>query len=469
MTSQINRVSNYTIHTKLNGGVLLINSLTGAIDELNDQTWESCQFGSPDPDVKRYLKYRGHLTNLDRDAERDYALRVWAELDKNSRKRGAVVICPSMDCNFRCTYCFERALQDRIDSGAFPSPKANLTLDQVDEIFNFLPRLLEHHSELQENITLFGGEPLWARNYEVVSKIVSEGRLRGYTLSAITNGYDLSTFSSLLGANGISMIQISLDGPPEIHDGMRLTVLGERTFDRIIEQLRSVLAIDGLQIQIRMNYDSKNLGKVQELLDILRQKEILGRSNVSFHANLISMNHSGLGKDYKTLKLLPILAPQVSGFELDCYTSGLREGLRNSLDSEEPFFRKAHFCAATSGMYVFCPDNKIYSCWEGIGEEHSLLGTFGPGAHFHEEGMTRWQRRNALSMPACQTCSHLFFCGGGCAVHALEKTGNINTSECDGIRKKFEVMVQNVFRERGEHDVRFGVSASDVAKAVVAT
>jgi len=47
------------------------------------------------------------------------------------------------------------------------------------------------------------------------------------------------------------------------------------------------------------------------------------------------------------------------------------------IDSKEPFFRKAHFCAATSGMYVFWPDDKIYACWEGIGEEHSLLGTFG--------------------------------------------------------------------------------------------
>jgi sulfatase maturation enzyme AslB (radical SAM superfamily) len=44
-----------------------------------------------------------------------------------------------------------------------------------------------------------------------------------------------------------------------------------------------------------------------------------------------------------------------------------------------------------------------------------------------------------------QACSHLFVCGGGCAVHALERTGEMNTSECDGIKKKFEVMVKGVF------------------------
>jgi uncharacterized protein len=443
-----NRMSNYTIKTKLDVGVLLINSLTGAIDELDDQTWEDCQSGSCDQSVQQYLKYRGHLTHLDRDGERDLALRVWRELDKNSRKRAAVVICPSMDCNFRCTYCFERPLQNRIDSGAFPKHYANLTLDQVDEIFGFLPRLLEHHPELQENITLFGGEPLWSRNYDVILKIVSEARKRGHTLSAITNGYELSSFSSVLGVNGISAIQVSLDGPPDIHNRMRPTVHGERTFERIIEQIRSVMTIEGLQIQIRMNYDSKNLGRTHELLNILRQHEIGGRPNVKFHANLISMNHAGLGKDYKTLKSLRALAPTTGGFELDCYTSGLREALKNSLDSEEPFFRKAHFCAATSGMYVFCPDNRIYACWEGIGEEHSLLGTFGTPGQFDEDGMTRWHRRNALAMSTCQTCSHLFFCGGGCAVHALERTGNINVSECDGIKKKFDVMVQSVFRER---------------------
>jgi uncharacterized protein len=433
----------------LPNSVVLVNSLSGAIDEVTLECYRDLVEERLDPEMESYLSLRGHLTQLNEDEEKDLALELWAELDKSARARAAVVICPSMDCNFRCTYCFERPLQSRIDAGFLEPGKVNMNVGQVKKIFQAFPALVERHTSIRNTITLFGGEPLWARNYAVVAEIVQQARSLGHTVSAITNGFELSRFCELLGPNGIGFIQVSLDGPASIHDQLRPTVAGGGTFDKILRELESVVDIQGLQVQIRMNYDSRNLEKTPELLQLLSDRGIIGRSNVAFHANLISMNHAHESKDYKTLKLLPILSGQLQDIELDCYTSGLRRDFVSALTGQSPLKHKAHFCAATSGMYVFCPDRQIYACWEGIGEENSRLGSYDPTLNFDEAGMSRWHRRNALAMPACQTCSHLFMCGGGCAIHALERTGEINTSECDGLRKKYEIMVKNVMEKEG--------------------
>jgi uncharacterized protein len=445
MNQSIARRSLYTIAVPLSEkGGLLINSMTGAVDEVDAELFEAVAENTVDRETESYFLERGHFTRLDSEREKTLALAVWSELDKRSRGEAQIVICPTMDCNFRCTYCFQRSLQGRIDEGSFPPPQIHMTEDQVDRIFASYRQIEEYHGRIADHVTLFGGEPLWRRNYKVVARIVSEARKRGQTVSAITNGYELAHFADLLGGDGISHIQVSLDGLPSHHDKVRVTVDGGGSFARILDQLKQVIHRPGLKCGIRMNYDSSNLRQVSELLLLLSNEGIYGLPNVEFHANLISMNHAGEFKEYCTLKELPKMTAEIDdAFQLDCYMSSLRDRFADAMKKRTPLIRRAHYCSATAGMYVFCPDEKVYSCWESIGEDHSVVGTFNPAFSFHEPGLTRWHGRNALAMPKCQTCSHLFLCGGGCAIHALERSGDINASECDGFKKKFGWMVRS--------------------------
>ncbi|MEG3166122.1 SPASM domain-containing protein [Sphingomonas sp. PB2P19] len=441
------RKSQYTIDVECDGYRVWINSLTGAIDRVPPSA--GAAFADMGSDSLATLVARGHLTDLDPEQQRFQALEAWSMMDGVHRKKAKIVICPSMDCNFRCTYCFEAPLQARIDSGQMPTRAAHMTRAQVAHIFTSFDDLLPFNDSIANHITLFGGEPLWARNLDVVTDIVERARARSMTVSAVSNGYDLGAYRHLLGAGGIQRVQISLDGPAAIHDRMRPLKGGGANFDRIIANIDSAKGIPGFNIDIRMNYDSGNMAHATALHALLEEYGIIGRANVSFHANLISMNHSGDGKDYATIKQYEAVSKTLPDAELDCFTSGLRSNYVDALDTGAPLARRAHFCSATSGMYVYCPDDRIYSCWEGIGEEHSWIGTFGNGPiDWRMNAVRRWHDRTAPAMPKCQTCSHLFLCGGGCAVHAIEQTGDITVSQCDGIRKKFRYMVQKTMRER---------------------
>ena len=444
------RKSNYLIEVPTKDGITWISSLTGAIDVVSQDVEKKVEDKNIDKDLETYLVYRGHLTKMSKSQETSFALKVWSAMDKQQRGKGNIIICPSMDCNFRCTYCFERPLQDRIDSGTLPKRSLNMTTAQVDKIFSSFPAIKEINDEISSHITLFGGEPLWSKNYDVIKYIVERASSKGFTLSAITNGYELSAFRDLLGEKKVEMIQVSLDGIGQQHDDMRPTFSGEKTFDKIIREIQSVIDIKGLTINIRMNYDYDNMSSAPELVEFLTEKGILGRKGVNFHGNLISMNHIGEGKAYKTLKNYSTVSSKLNEFELDCYTTSLKKSLEKAITKNEPMVRKSHFCAATYGMYVFCPDDKIYACWEGVGEEHSYIGRYSPEIQWDEKGLIQWHRRNVLAIPQCQSCSHLFLCGGGCAIHAYERAGEFNISECDGLKNKFKYMVNSYLDSAGQ-------------------
>jgi uncharacterized protein len=444
------RKSSYLIEIDCGEYFVWINSVTGAIDRIpgeirntltaidESESWDS---------ICQSLIERGHLTRLTEEQEIAAGLRAWRAIDTTQRQKAHVVICPSMDCNFRCTYCFERALQNRIDSGAYKPAQIHMSAGQAEAVFGSFNALLELHDSIGKSITFFGGEPLWSRNFETVRRTVEIGRDRGFTFTAITNGYQLTAFRTLLGKGGIKMIQVSLDGLPDAHDNFRPLATGGGTFNKIISELKAVIDTPELEVNIRMNYDSRNMHIASLLVKFLESEGILGRSNVHFHGNLISMNHADQGKDYLTLRSYSQTNRHLANCELDCYTSSLRRDLHRAISTGEPFRRRAHFCAATTGMYVFCPDGGIYACWESIGDKHSRLGQFGTSVEWDDAALARWHRRNALAMPRCQSCNHLFFCGGGCAIHAFERTGDLNVSECDGVKQKFASMAKKYFAD----------------------
>jgi uncharacterized protein len=145
-----------------------------------------------------------------------------------------LIILPTEQCNFRCTYCYEDFAIGRMDLPTMQGIKRLL-----DRRLNELQRL---------SISWFGGEPLLGRGVvEDVSAHITEAvaarpELR-YEADMTTNGYllDLPT-TEKLAALGIRAYQISLDGPEAAHDTTRVRANGSGTFQRIWNNLLSIRA-----------------------------------------------------------------------------------------------------------------------------------------------------------------------------------------------------------------------------------
>lgn len=172
----------------------------------------------------------------------------------------------SSNCNFKCPYCYQDLRQSQQQSSL---PEKNW-----ETLFSFIADQVVHHAVTNLGVVLFGGEPLM--DYDVLHRAVRN--LKGLeqtgvsvAVSLITNGSLLTRKRSEELAPYVDSVQITLDGPREIHNKRRPYVNGKGSFDRILMNMFD--AIDSnLKITLRVNVDEENASYVPDLLqDFKRQ------------------------------------------------------------------------------------------------------------------------------------------------------------------------------------------------------
>lgn len=141
-----------------------------------------------------------------------------------------LILFPTEQCNFRCTYCYEDFEIGRMPAGVVRGVKALLDA-RIDGLTSLV-------------VSWFGGEPLLAP--DIIRTISDHIHSRAhaaltYRANITTNGYLLSAerFDELL-ACGVRLFQISLDGYGDAHDRTRRRADGSRTFERIWDNLKQI-------------------------------------------------------------------------------------------------------------------------------------------------------------------------------------------------------------------------------------
>jgi uncharacterized protein len=188
-----------------------------------------------------------------------------------------LIVLPTEQCNFRCTYCYED----------FSIGK--MTPEVVSGIIAFLRKRFRTLSVL--SIEWFGGEPLLGIG--VIRSIMGSIAELKESHSAVdvrssitTNGYLLSTavFEELVGL-GVRSLQVTVDGPAQSHNRSRPRQDGRGTFDRIWSNLRHILASDAaVEVILRVNVDAINVEDVRSWIPDLRALNQDARVTVQFQA-----------------------------------------------------------------------------------------------------------------------------------------------------------------------------------------
>lgn len=173
-----------------------------------------------------------------------------------------LIIYPTEQCNFRCTYCYEDFLL-----GKMPAPV-------ISGIKNLISARVGKINHLQ--MGWFGGEPLAAKDviYDICDHAQRECAAHDVHLSGhvTTNGYflDLDTVATLSGY-GQRGYQISLDGFGADHDATRKLMSGGPTFQRIWSNLNALAASDlDFRIVLRVHLTTDNLASIERLAHVLR-------------------------------------------------------------------------------------------------------------------------------------------------------------------------------------------------------
>lgn len=184
-----------------------------------------------------------------------------------------LTINPTLDCNLRCWYCYEKH-----------NKRAYMSNDTIHSIHQFVTRKLTNETEKVE-LSFFGGEPLLTakvRAIPLAKDIINLCRGKGINISLhfTTNGYLLTTkiVDAIAGLNIPTAFQIAFDGGREIHNETK-NRNGIGTYDTVLNNIDYALS-KHLKVNIRCNYTSHNIASFRNLVDDVRRLRHLDTSLV---------------------------------------------------------------------------------------------------------------------------------------------------------------------------------------------
>ena len=293
------RTSLYTIFIPLETDTsewMLVHGYTGAIDIVNNKIAQFLRQGGIVPnaeDVSAHfpitktsinkLQKRGYLTAKTPFEEKEWVKTLANHLHSKSKRNGSsFIFMVAYDCNFRCPYCFENGISNNGKGWS----KKTFTKDSVDRAYQAMLEIEPDAGKVNKQITLYGGEPLLAKNIGIVDYIVKKGVDLGYSFFAISNGYELEHYKDLLNPKMIKSLQITIDGPKEIHDTRRTHFEDGSSYDKIIENIKLCLAQE-VRISVRINTEVKNFEYLQILNEDFKKHGLFDSKYFSVYSALI--------------------------------------------------------------------------------------------------------------------------------------------------------------------------------------
>ncbi|MCL2631917.1 MAG: SPASM domain-containing protein [Coriobacteriia bacterium] len=447
------RLSSYLILSERlqRGSYALQNGMTGAVElisePLHDALLQLMQSSDPQQTVideqifsteliETYLE-RGHFTELSHAQERELLEKIASALHQVARSRPSVVIVPELDCNYRCVYCFERTLQKGLKT-----QRTNMDKTEVDAVFAAIDQLAAGSDGIGQ-VVLYGGEPLQQKNLKLIEQIVSAGEARGISFMAVSNGHDLNAFLHLFSVDKISALQITIDGLQEVHDRRRVALDGSSSFQRIIENIRLAIEATDVKIVTRINLDDQNYPGFVDLLKVFEREGWLNHSQISINAAIVHVYDScGAASPLQDVSQIRAELDEV----LSSYNNillGSAEAITGSsvlsaLVYDRPSSLRSSFCAACSGMYIFLPNGQVSCCWEAIGDQRSLIGSYSAeGLELDEQRAELWFGRSAAMIDECADCRYSLLCAGGCPQQAGATDEALYQANCCDFAKSY--------------------------------
>ena len=432
------------------GDVLLFNTASGGLIRVDRDTYEAVaplfqdgKRGVPrdwgpdvpgeiDPELAEALAASGFT--VPGEIDEIATLRDAFERERDSRNL-KFTIGLTMACNFACPYCFEEHRNE------------HMTPAVADAVFGFIQQHMQEARATSLFVNWFGGEPLL--NVDVLCNLSQRLRREAadtgarYESMVITNGALLTRdVAERLRAAGVEAVQVTLDGPAEVHDRRRPFKGGQASFDRILANLRST--IDLLRTTIRVNVDEGNHASQAELVRVLAEAGILDGS----HAARIYAGRVTRYTEQSEMLWTPLSQRAIAAMSDPLSDELTARGLPVLKGSPLDWAGDRGGCSAVrKHSFVIGPSGQMFKCELGIHDDREALGMVGPIAPEPEPARkprrlpvvgqgfgTRshnWSAYNPYDSVKCSSCQFVPICKGGCPKRVMESDTGFLQETCD--------------------------------------
>ena len=383
--------------------------------------------------LERFLATRGRevcplplLLSLCRDgmlvaeeADEVEALRRRYAQARLDRSQLDLIVVTSLGCNFACPYCYE---------ARHPSLMSQAVQTRL------LCHLDERLPELKSlDVRWFGGEPLLGQEALFGLSTAFQARCRAagvqYTAQITTNGYLLDEATcQRLADHGVTRAQITLDGPPEVHDRMRPLAGGQGTFWQIMKNLRH--AVNYFQVTVKTNLDRDSYERAVALLDILAGQGLAGKLAVG--ADRIRWDQAAApgsgsrdGRGFGRCEFVPLRL----GFKALAVRAGFAAW---SLPAPT-----ALSCSVLTGNSLTVgSEGELYPCPEQVGVRDEILGDLeAPARRGSAEIFAGF---DPFGDAECRACPVLPLCMGGCPHDALSRDPATRADRCSELLYSYQ-------------------------------
>ena len=164
-------------------------------------------------------------------------------------------------CNLRCKHCYQTGRT--IDEMSFPEVK-----EAVTEISDTLAEWESAYGmRYSKSFNVTGGEPFLRND---IFDIIREIKGRGFGLYLLTNGIfvDKKKAKALSDLN-VDGVQVSIEGPEEIHDAIR----GKNSYSLSMKGVRYLLDA-GLNVTMNVTLSSMNADYFMDIIDMAMRKGV---------------------------------------------------------------------------------------------------------------------------------------------------------------------------------------------------
>ena len=417
------RLSKYNVTLNTDDGLILANLVSGGVAKLNADyrtRYLAYETGERDGDsFERELAEGGFVV---RDNEDELAkLIVQSRAERFSSECLALTIAPTMGCNFRCPYCYEKGIRAVTMSASVEDGIAAFIEDRKQELTSL-------------DVTWYGGEPLLAMS--VIRSLT--GKMRAsirkdtfYSASIVTNGYLLThDIAQELNGLGVNSAQVTLDGSKHDHDARRVPADGTPTYDEILNNV--AVCAEAIDITVRVNVDKHNIAAAEELLDRFEENGLKNR--VRFYLAAVDDINKTCTADLSCMGV-----EEFSSREIAFYAHAIERGFAVELMPPQNI---GICCAVSTHAFVIDPIGNLYKCWDEIGRNERSVGNVCNPLSLNKNAV-RWLSYEP-SDAECRDCFAFPVCMGGCPNHSLHS----GKKECASIR--YNIMQRLAFLERSE-------------------
>ncbi len=382
--------------------------------EINNNLSNTQVLNNYNKEIVNSLHEQGILVNKNKD-EKDIYLKQ-LEKDYENDDLLSLVIASTYGCNFNCLYCYESGI----------NKKAKFKDEDTQYIVNYIKKYLNSNKKITRvNLTLFGGEPTlnWSFFENLLPKldILFKEHNIFYTTSITTNGYLFTQEKAIfLKKYSFKSIEVTLDGPSNIHNKRRPLLNNHGTFDKIWKNIEYILNNNILEfINLRINISKDNYIYVEELIQFISSNYPAKRFKISLGLVTDTIEETSAQNKIDKIKLTKYNWPKV-------YLYLYKILLNYGFEMEEFYSMDGYCLAKEKHSLIICPDENIYRCLSMVGRNNLKVGALNDNKLNNEKYLSKEKLEKCFN----KKCPLIPVCMSGCCFESIIKYESLDEIYC---------------------------------------